>query len=154
VFATESAPGLAISGITSGYLLKLIVALGSVLLVFIVLALLTKKIHRYGQSQHRDLSVLSTMSVGTRERLMVVQVGEAQLLLGVTASRIDNLFVLETPLQGSHNPVSDSSGSVGSGSGEPGSKKGSLRQPLVPGNASSDFRRKLNQFLRKNGSSA
>jgi len=99
VFATESAPGLAISGITGGYILKLIVALGSVLVIFFLLALLTKKFHRFGQSKNRDLTVLSTMSLGTRERLMVVKVGEAQLLLGVTPGRIDNLFVLDTPLK-------------------------------------------------------
>jgi len=136
VFATESAPGLAISGITGGYLLKLIVALGCVLLVFIVLALLTKKFHRYGQSQNRDLSVISSMSVGTRERLMVVQVGEAQLLLGVTPSRIDNLFVLETPLR----------------NGKPGKEAVVANTISANGKPPADFRQKLDKFMGKSGS--
>lgn len=143
MFATESAPGLAISGITGGYLLKLIVALGSVLLVFVVLAILTKKFHRYGQSQHRDLSILSSMSVGTRERLMVVQVGEAQILLGVTPTRIDNLFVLEEPLE------SASGRSQNKGISTPAEAAS-----IAPGKPSSDFRQKLNQFISKSGSSA
>ena len=135
MFATESAPGLAITGITGGYLLKLIVALGSVLIIFLLLAFLTKKFHRYGQSHNRNLSVLSTMSVGTRERLMLVQVGEAQLLLGVTPSRIDKLFVLDKPLPGSDQSATDAS-SV----------------DTTVDSASTDFRQKLNQFIGNKGS--
>ncbi len=135
MFATESAPGLAITGITGGYLLKLIVALGSVLIIFMLLAFLTKKFHRYGQSHNRNLSVLSTMSVGTRERLMLVQVGEAQLLLGVTPSRIDKLFVLDKPLPGSDQSATDAS-SV----------------DTTVDSASTDFRQKLNQFIGNKGS--
>ena len=154
MFATESAPGLAISGITGGYLLKLIFALGSVLLVFVVLALLTKKFQRYGQSQHGDLSVLSTLSVGTRERLMVVQVGDAQLLLGVTASRIDNLFVLETPLQsavkGSYTKADPDSSGAKQANPLPQNTSDSLNRDST---ASRSFNEKLNQFLDKKGSS-
>lgn len=136
MFATESAPGLAITGITGGYLLKLIVALGSVLLIFLLLAFLTKKFHRYGQSHNRNMSVLSTMSVGTRERLMLVQVGEAQLLLGVTPSRIDKLFVLDKPLPGSDQSVPDASSKI----------------DATVDSASTDFRQKLNQFIGNKGS--
>lgn len=136
MFATESAPGLAITGITGGYLLKLIVALGSVLLIFLLLAFLTKKFHRYGQSHNRNMSVLSTMSVGTRERLMLVQVGEAQLLLGVTPSRIDKLFVLDKPLPGTDPSISDASSKVDTN----------------VDSASPDFRQKLNQFIGNKGS--
>jgi len=138
VFATESAPGLAISGITGGYILKLIVALGSVLVIFFLLALLTKKFHRFGQSQNRDLTVLSTTSLGTRERLMVVKVGEAQLLLGVTPGRIDNLFVLDTPLKDTvaadNNTERAPDTSTSSDSDD---------------SSTADFRDKLNQFIGK-----
>lgn len=138
MFATESAPGLAISGITGGYILKLIVALGSVLVIFFLLALLTKKFHRFGQSQNRDLTVLSTMSLGTRERLMVVKVGEAQLLLGVTPGRIDNLFVLDTPLKDTvaadNNTERAPDTSTSSDSDD---------------SSTADFRDKLNQFIGK-----
>ena len=138
MFATESAPGLAISGITGGYILKLIVALGSVLVIFFLLALLTKKFHRFGQSQNRDLTVLSTTSLGTRERLMVVKVGEAQLLLGVTPGRIDNLFVLDTPLKDTvaadNNTERAPDTSTSSDSDD---------------SSTADFRDKLNQFIGK-----
>jgi flagellar protein FliO/FliZ len=100
-----------------------------------LLAFLTKKFHRYGQSHNRNLSVLSTMSVGTRERLMLVQVGEAQLLLGVTPSRIDKLFVLDKPLPGSDQSATDAS-SV----------------DTTVDSASTDFRQKLNQFIGNKGS--
>lgn len=41
------------------------------------------------------MKVISALSLGMREKLILVQVGEKQLLLGVTPGRIDNLLVLE-----------------------------------------------------------
>ncbi|MCK9607128.1 MAG: flagellar biosynthetic protein FliO [Methylomonas sp.] len=45
-----------------------------------------------GKSQ---MSVISGLSVGVREKLVLVKVGEKQLLLGVTPGRIDKLLELE-----------------------------------------------------------
>ena len=46
----------------------------------------------------RQLKVVSSLALGQRERLMVVQVGEEQWLLGVTAQQISGLGKLEHPL--------------------------------------------------------
>ncbi|MGO1247381.1 MAG: flagellar biosynthetic protein FliO [Oceanisphaera sp.] len=46
----------------------------------------------------RQLKVVSSLALGQRERLMVVQVGEEQWLLGVTAQQISGLGKLDTPL--------------------------------------------------------
>ncbi|WP_375058518.1 flagellar biosynthetic protein FliO [Zobellella sp. DQSA1] len=46
----------------------------------------------------RQLKVVATLAVGHRERLMVVQVGEEQWLLGVTPQQISGLGKLERPL--------------------------------------------------------
>jgi flagellar protein FliO/FliZ len=45
------------------------------------------------------LRVLGGMSVGARERVVLVQVGETQLVLGVSPGRVQTLHVLERPLQ-------------------------------------------------------
>lgn len=45
-----------------------------------------------GKSQ---MSIISGLSVGVREKLVLVKVGEKQLLLGVTPGRIDKLLELE-----------------------------------------------------------
>lgn len=46
----------------------------------------------------RQLKVVSSLALGQRERLVVVQVGEEQWLLGVTAQQISGLGKLEHPL--------------------------------------------------------
>lgn len=45
------------------------------------------------------IKVLSSMPVGTRERILLVAVGEQQLLVGVTPSQIQTLHVLPEPLR-------------------------------------------------------
>ena len=49
-----------------------------------------------GNSQH--LKVVASLSAGARERVMVIQVGEEQHLIGVTAQNINHLSKLDTPI--------------------------------------------------------
>ena len=45
-----------------------------------------------------SLRVLGGLSMGTRERVVLIQVGETQLLLGVAPGRVQTLHVLEEPI--------------------------------------------------------
>ncbi|MBU2977972.1 flagellar biosynthetic protein FliO [Alteromonas sp. C1M14] len=45
-----------------------------------------------------QMKVVASMVAGTRERIMVIQVGEEQHLVGVTAQNINHLAKLDTPL--------------------------------------------------------
>ncbi|TPV61918.1 flagellar biosynthetic protein FliO [Aestuariibacter sp. GS-14] len=56
-----------------------------------------------GNSQH--LKVVASLSAGARERVMVIQVGDEQHLIGVTAQNINHLSKLATPIvTQQHNP--------------------------------------------------
>ena len=46
----------------------------------------------------RQLKIVASLALGQRERVIVVQVGEEQWLLGVTAQQISSLGKLEQPL--------------------------------------------------------
>ncbi|MFT2091385.1 flagellar biosynthetic protein FliO [Paraglaciecola sp. 2405UD69-4] len=50
------------------------------------------------QSGSSDLKVVASMMAGTRERVMVIEVGNEQHLVGVTAHNINHLAKLEVPL--------------------------------------------------------
>lgn len=78
---------------------KLAAALLIVLCVFWVFARVMRQFqgHQAGGLQ-AGLKVISTLSVGQRERVIVVQVGDEQLVLGVTGTQINTLHVLNTPL--------------------------------------------------------
>ncbi|MFM2482642.1 flagellar biosynthetic protein FliO [Celerinatantimonas sp. YJH-8] len=69
-----------------------------VLVAIGVCAWLAKKtrFNAYGQGQ--QLKVVANLTLGTRERILVVQVGEQQYLLGVTNQRIELLDKLDEPL--------------------------------------------------------
>jgi len=78
---------------------KLAAALVFVLFLFLVFAKLMKRIQLGYKGGSSGLNIVSVLALGQRERIIVVQVGEEQLLLGVTSSQINTLHVLEKPLQ-------------------------------------------------------
>ncbi|WP_448213091.1 flagellar biosynthetic protein FliO [Colwellia sp. MEBiC06753] len=75
-------------------LLSLIVVLG----LIIVAAALLKKF-QIGTRTSKELNVITSLHLGPKERLVVVEVNKKQLLLGVTAHNISILQELETPLK-------------------------------------------------------
>ena len=73
----------------------------SLLMVLVLILLLAFVLKRF-QPSNKSLSglkVITSLHLTTRERLVVVQVGEKQLLLGVTANQITLLDTLEEPLE-------------------------------------------------------
>ena len=55
-----------------------------------------------------DMRIISSISLGQRERAVVLQVGKQQLLVGVTAQSIQPLHLLSEPLEnnGGKNQIS------------------------------------------------
>lgn len=76
---------------------SMILSLLMVLALIIVSALVLKRFNivQQGGSQ---LKVITSLSLGAKERVIVVQAGEKQLLLGVTAHNITVLDTLTEPL--------------------------------------------------------
>jgi flagellar protein FliO/FliZ len=54
---------------------------------------------RLAGSGHSDLiNVVATRALGPKERLMVVEVADQQLLIGMTSTAVQTLHVFDTPL--------------------------------------------------------
>lgn len=51
-----------------------------------------------------SLRILGGLSMGTRERVVLIQVGDQQLLLGVAPGRVQTLHVLEHPIPTAQHP--------------------------------------------------
>lgn len=77
---------------------KLAVALLIVLAVFWVFARVMRKLQKGAGNVHSGLKIVGALSLGQRERVVVVQAGDEQIVLGVTASQINTLHVLAQPL--------------------------------------------------------
>ncbi len=71
-----------------------------VVLVFIgVLVWLLRRFGRFDTAAQGNLQILGGLSVGTRERVLLVKVADTELLLGVAPGRVQTLHVLEHPSQ-------------------------------------------------------
>jgi len=79
-------------------LAKLALALVIVLFVFWLFAKVMQQVQGFKTGSQQDLSVICALPVGQRERVVIVQAGDQQLVLGVTSSQINKLHVLERPL--------------------------------------------------------
>ncbi|MFZ0468574.1 MAG: flagellar biosynthetic protein FliO, partial [Thiogranum sp.] len=75
--------------------LGMLVVLGLILAI----AWLLKRSGRFQMAAGGGLRVLGGLSMGSRERVVLIQAGETQLLLGVAPGRVQTLHVLDRPLQ-------------------------------------------------------
>ena len=92
---------------SSGYLLQLIIGLIVVVICILVLAWIAKRVNGLQSSTDGMLKILGGISMGSRERVVLLQVGEQQLLLGVSPGRINTLHVLDGNIE-NENLNSDS----------------------------------------------
>jgi flagellar protein FliO/FliZ len=75
--------------------------LGSLLLVFLCLfavIYLLRRFNRIGAVQGMPLRVLGSASVGTREKIVLIEAGSEQLLIGVAQGSVRTLHVLPEPI--------------------------------------------------------
>lgn len=75
--------------------LQWVFALIIVLAIFAILMWLLRKSGNLSFVNKKQLAIVSGLSLGMREKLVLVKVGEKQLLLGVTPGRVDKLLELE-----------------------------------------------------------
>jgi flagellar protein FliO/FliZ len=73
------------------WFLALLIVLG----IFLICIWLLRKSGSLALLNKGQLSIVAGLSLGMREKLVLVKVGEKQLLLGVTAGRIEKLLELE-----------------------------------------------------------
>lgn len=85
-------------------LVSMVLSLALVIAMIIGLAFLAKKLNP-NLVQHDDFKVIRSISLGTKERLLVVEIDNKQHLLGVTPHAINYLYELQTPLTAPQTPA-------------------------------------------------
>ncbi len=76
---------------------SMILSLLMVLALIIICALVLKRF-KFTQQGVSQLKMVTSLSLGAKERVVVIQAGEQQLLLGVTAQQVTLIERLEQPL--------------------------------------------------------
>ena len=97
----KSDPGLAspLEPLASPYLLKLTGGLLLVVMVIFLFAWLAKKLKLNQQAQNGLIRIVAGLSTGTRDRILLLQVGEEQILVGLTPGRIEKIHVMSQPIE-------------------------------------------------------
>jgi len=101
LFAVETeraAAGLERTPITTGTLVETIGGLAVVILLIVVLGWGFKKFAGMPLMGKGAISILGGVSLGPREKAVLLQVGETQLLVGVAPGRVQTLHVLTEPV--------------------------------------------------------
>lgn len=94
----DRAEGLTPEPMAVGYLLQLTLGLLVVLIAIGGGVWLLRRVGRFQSGADGALRILGGLSLGTRERVVLMQVGETQLLLGVAPGKVEALHVLDRPV--------------------------------------------------------
>lgn len=105
LYAAEESTAAMPSAIGAGNILQTMMGLGVTILLILLLAWAVKRFSRIGPAMGGDIQIIAGRSLGPRERVVVVQVGEEQILVGLTPGRMQTLHVLNKPISSTDKPV-------------------------------------------------
>lgn len=89
---------MTVSAANGTELLSLLASLIIVIGVIVVLGWLYSRSKLLGRGNSDVINVIATRALGSKERLMVVEIAGKQLLLGMTASQVQTLHVFDRPV--------------------------------------------------------
>ena len=97
-FAEAAAPVLSKGLEPSDHIWQIMTSLTLILLLIFVGAWLVKRFGRVNGVASDKMQVLANMAVGQRERIILLEIGGEQLLIGVTPSQVNFLYELKEPI--------------------------------------------------------
>ena len=95
---TLTAKTLTTPPLTTNALLETLLGLFIVLACIAFLAWLLRRTGRFQTTANGEIKVITSLALGPRERAVLLQVGEQQILVGVTTQQVHTLHVLEKPV--------------------------------------------------------
>ncbi|WP_017902267.1 flagellar biosynthetic protein FliO [Pseudomonas asplenii] len=98
--AATAAAAPTVGGGMAGQLAQLVLGLLLVLVVIFALAWMVRRVQQAGPAgKAQVIELIGSRALGPRDRLVLVQVGKEQILLGLTPGTITPLHVLKEPVQ-------------------------------------------------------
>ncbi|BAZ93884.1 flagellar protein [Thiohalobacter sp. COW1] len=88
-------------------LLQVLLGLVAVIVLMLIFAWLMRRMSGFQGGVPGAMRVLGGLSMGAREKVVLIQVGETQLVLGVAPGRVQTLHVLEEKIE---TPVREGAG--------------------------------------------
>lgn len=90
---------------SSDYLLRLILGLAFIVVLIFVLARFASRFNFNQGASNGALKIIAGLPTGARDRIVLLQVGEEQILLGLTPGRIEKLHALAVPVETNQESV-------------------------------------------------
>ncbi len=103
----ESSSKLPATSIGTSTALEMTAVLTGVILLILVLAWLMKRLGSFPSAGKGMVKILGGVSLGPRERAVVVEAGNKRILLGVAPGRVQTLCVLDNNYEDSAGEFSD-----------------------------------------------
>ncbi len=97
----DAATNAPTDGLDLGSPMAMLPVFGNLLLIIAVIlagAWLLKKLVKPGMHGSSAIEIVAAQNIGNRERILVVNVGEKQLVVGSTPTSVTTLYVPESPL--------------------------------------------------------
>lgn len=108
----EGARTLTSSPLSATSLLQTMMGLILVLGCIVLVAWLLKRTSSFHTAANGKMKVIAGLPLGTRERAVLVQIGDEQLLLGVTPQQVNLLCKLDKPLPADSSERPDFAGKL------------------------------------------
>lgn len=97
--ATDATPTLPTTpGLGGGDILNMGVSMLVVVAAIVLLGWLYSRSRFVGGGNNDVISIVATRALGPKERLLVVEVADQQLLVGMTSTGVQTLHVFDTPV--------------------------------------------------------
>jgi flagellar protein FliO/FliZ len=96
------------SPLSVGSLTQLTLSLIAIVALIFAISWALKRLKLAGPRGSGEMAILDQLSVGPRERIMLIRVGESQVLVGLGASGLQPLTPLAVPIvlkEGTHTPA-------------------------------------------------
>ncbi len=92
----ESGTKVPVGGIGTGAALEMAAVLAGVILLILVLAWLVKRIGNFPSAGKGMVRILGGVSLGPRERAVIIEAGDKRVLVGVAPGRVQTLCLLDS----------------------------------------------------------
>ena len=97
--AESAAANISRSPVGAGSVLQMVAGLALVVILIFALAWAVRRFGNVSSNGRGALRVIGALSMGARERVVLIEAGDKQILLGVAPGRVQTLHVLEEPIR-------------------------------------------------------
>ncbi len=84
--------------VSMGDLLQIVLSLLLVIFCVAIFSIIVKKLNGMSFNENRKLKTISGLSLGSKERVVLIQVGDKQILLGVSPGGISKIEEFDDPI--------------------------------------------------------